>query len=65
MLQTTTQTHTEQFEGIRPRKPHHILSDLEILLFEFLASDLADCQETRNRMLVSFQFLRGLIKEHP
>lgn len=44
-------------------KPAHATTDLEILFFEFLATDLADCQETRNRILVSYNYMRQLLKE--
>lgn len=42
-------------------KPKHAKQDLEILFFEFLASDLADCPETRNRMLVTYMYMRDLL----
>ena len=46
-------------------KPKHAKQDLEILFFEFLASDLADCPETRNRMLVTYTYMRELLVAKP
>lgn len=45
-------------------RPKHAIKDLEILFFEFLATDLADCQETRNRMIVSYNYMISLLEQN-
>jgi hypothetical protein len=58
-----TESQNQPIKNENNPKPAHTTTDLEILFFEFLATDLADCQETRNRMLVSYTYIMQLLKE--